>query len=461
MKKKLMSILLSSAVVAGMLAGCGNSGGAPAPTETQEPTQEEETAAEEEPAEDAEAETEAPASDGESAGSELAGELTLLHYLTEDAKLQALDDLIAGFTAENPDVTVNTEAVSMDNYLDVIKLRLSSGDAPDILFGGPSSYPELIDAGYIMDLTNEAFTERVSEGSLSLMKIDDAVYGIPLDQMANVVFYNKDIFEELSLSVPTTYTEFIDVCKALDEAGYAACAAGYQDQISLGANYFTIFYGTPYLACEQYTDETQNQGKSWSEYPTVAQALNQFREIIGYSNEDCKTITTDRAEQIFANGESGMIIIGTWGLGAIMNYNPDLNCGGFIYPSEEKAEDNALPLNTDDTWMIIKDSPNVEIAKAFFEYMTRPEVNAEWIGTVGQLSALEGVEADKLPQAAADIAELINQGCKVSMWTQYGAPSGQYSTAYYNCLQDFALSDTMTVEEWCENIDKEFSAASK
>ena len=55
-----------------------------------------------------------------------------------------------------------------------------------------------------------------------------------------------------------------------------------------------------------------------------------------------------------------MIIIGTWGLGAIMNYNPDLNCGGFLYPSEENAADNALPLNTDDTWMILKDSPNVD-----------------------------------------------------------------------------------------------------
>ena len=76
--------------------------------------------------------------------SDLSGELTLLHYLTEDAKLKALDDLIAGFEAENPNVTVNAEAVSMDNYLDVIKLRLSSGDAPDIMFGGPGTYPELV-----------------------------------------------------------------------------------------------------------------------------------------------------------------------------------------------------------------------------------------------------------------------------------------------------------------------------
>ncbi len=424
MKRKLLSLLLCGAMAASMMA---------VPASAEESTE----------------------------GSGLSGELTLLHYLTEDAKLQALDDLIAGFESENPDVTINAEAVSMDNYLDVIKLRLSSGDAPDVMFGGPSSYPQLVDAGYILDLTDEEFTERVSEGSLSLMKRDDKVYGIPLDQMANVVFYNKDIFSELNLSVPTTYSEFIDTCKKLKDAGYAACAAGYQDQISLGANYFTMFYGAPYLTCEQYTDETQNQGKSWHEYPAVAQALTQFREIIGYQNEDCKTITTDRAEQVFANGESGMIIIGTWGLGAIMNYNPDLNCGGFIYPSEEKAEDNALPLNTDDTWMILKDSPNVEIAKAFFEYMTRADVNANWIGTVGQLSALDGVEADKLPQGAAEIADLINDGCKVSMWTEYGAPSGQYSTAYYNCLQDYALSDTMTVDEWCDNIDGEYAAASK
>lgn len=393
--------------------------------------------------------------------SDLSGELTLLHYLTEDAKLQALDDLIAGFEAENPNVTVNAEAVSYDNYLDVIKLRLSSGDAPDIMFGGPGTYPELVNAGYIMDLSDKDYISRVSESSLSLQKLDDKVYAVPLDQMANVVFYNKDIFNDLGLTVPTTYTEFIDTCKALKDAGYAACTAGYQDAISIGANYYTIFYGAPYLTCENYVDETQNQGKSWGEYPAVKQALTQFREIIGYQNEDCKTITTDRAEQLFANGESGMIIIGTWGLGAIMNYNPDLNCGGFMYPSEEKAEDNALPLNTDDCWMILNDSPNADIADAFFEYMTRKDVNANWIGTVGQLSALDGVEATQLPQGAAEIADLINGGCKVSMWTQHGAPSGQYATAYYNCLQDYAISDTMTVDEFIETLDNEYAAASK
>ena len=43
--------------------------------------------------------------------------------------------------------------------------------------------------------------------------------------MANVVFYNKDIFEEQGLSVPTTYSEFIETCEALKAAGSTPCAA--------------------------------------------------------------------------------------------------------------------------------------------------------------------------------------------------------------------------------------------
>ena len=77
------------------------------------------------------------------------GELNLIHYLTETAKLQALDDLVAGFQEEYPDVTVNVEAMSMDNYTDVIKLRFSTDEAPDIIFGQPKSYSDLVENGLI------------------------------------------------------------------------------------------------------------------------------------------------------------------------------------------------------------------------------------------------------------------------------------------------------------------------
>ena len=50
---------------------------------------------------------------------------------------------------------------------------------------------------------------KMIENSLSLMKIDDVVYGIPLDQMANVVFYNKLVSKKfVSFKKPMNPSKF-------------------------------------------------------------------------------------------------------------------------------------------------------------------------------------------------------------------------------------------------------------
>ena len=155
-----------------------------------------------------------------------------------------------------------------------------------------------------------------------------------------------------------------------------------------------------------------------------------------------------------------MIIIGTWGLGAIMDYNPDGNYGGFTYPSEENADECYVPVSIDDSWMISEGSPNEEAALAFLEYATRAEVNSVWCGIASQLSALEGVECDTLPQAAQDIANEIATK-KTTAWSSVSNFTGQYSTVYTNSLRDFAMDDEMTKEEFITEMDEGFAAAGK
>lgn len=400
---------------------------------------------------------------GLSAGAEesaVSGELNIMHYIAEASKLEAFDDIVEGFKEEYPDVEVNSESTTLDNYQDIIKLKISTGDAPDIIFGSPKTYTNLIESGNIADLTDEEFISRIDEGILDNVKIGDAIYGVPQSVTSNAVYYHKDIFEELGLSVPTTYSEFIETCQQLQEAGYIPCAAGYQDGISVGANFYTIFYGAPYLECENYVDELVSGEKKAEDYPSLARSLEQWREIMEYQNEDQKTIDTNRAEQLFANKEAAMIIIGTWGLGPIREYNPDGDYGAFMFPSEENAEDNAIPVAVGDVWMAVNDSPNHEAAVAFLEYMSRPEVNAQWCATTQEISALSSVSTEGLSPAAQDVSELIASG-KVSNYDSVNSFSGQYYTTWGETLQDFALVDDMTVEDFCEELNNGFAAASK
>ena len=450
MKRKVVSMLLSAVMMLSLLTGCGSSTGAT----TSEPAAEPAKAAAESTAT---AETTAEAS---TESADISGELNIIHYLTETAKLAALDGLVEGFKEEYPNITVNVEAMAMDNYSDVIKLRFSTDEAPDVIFGQPKSYTDLIDNGLIKDLSGEDFISRLSESSRNCVTYNDGVYGVALDQMANVVFYNKDIFDEQGLSVPTTYSEFIETCEALKSAGITPCAAGYQDDIAYGANWYTIYYGSKWNQAQNNAQELMD-GASLADYPGYSEALDQWREImLNYQNSDCKTIDTARAEQMFANGETGMIIIGTWGLGAIIDYNPDGNYGGFTYPSEENADECYVPVSIDDSWMISEGTPNEEAALAFLEYATRAEVNSKWCGTASQLSALEGVECDTLPQAAQDIAKEIAT-TKTPAWSSVSNFTGQFSTVYSNSLRDFAMDDEMTNEEFIMEMDEGFAAARK
>lgn len=437
MKRKLCRRLIGIMMAAALLTGCGGK------ATVQEPAQG----------------TDAGVSQ-EAASEEVNGELNIVHYLSEPQKIAALDELVAGFEEEYPGIKVNQESTTLENYQDVLKLKFSTGDVPDVLFGGPKTYSAFVESGNIEDLTDYSFVDRVQQNTLENVKIDGRVYGVPLDVMANVVLYNKDIFEEVGLEVPGTYSEFMEVCRKLDEAGYVACTAGYQDGISVGANFYTIFYGTPYYNMSSFEEEMIAGEKKAGGYPELIRALTQWREIMAYQNEDQRSINTDRAEQMFANGESGMLIIGTWGIGAVANYNPDGNYGAFMYPSEEKEEDNRIPITAGDTWMMVKDSPNHAAAEAFFEYMTRPEVNARWCTTTQEMSILNDVETPALPQAMQDTAALIATG-RVCNYTAGTVFSGQHFASWGETLLSFAVTPDMTNEAFCEELDNRFEATNK
>ena len=50
------------------------------------------------------------------------------------------------------------------------------------------------------------------------MRIGDTIYGFPDDGDVFILYYRKDVFEEMGLSVPTTWDEFYEVSKAITDA---------------------------------------------------------------------------------------------------------------------------------------------------------------------------------------------------------------------------------------------------
>ena len=141
-----------------------------------------------------------------------------------DAGFKAVND---AFTAKYPNVKVNFSAVPNENYNQTRTSRLTAGSI-DLVVANPRELPSyvpasnegddarLADAGGWVDLTSQPFMSKFTPTVLDQIKYKGKSYTVPTGlSYYSGLTYNKKIFADNNLQVPTTWDEFIKVCDAL------------------------------------------------------------------------------------------------------------------------------------------------------------------------------------------------------------------------------------------------------
>lgn len=174
------------------LTACG--GGTPGGDNTAEPTSPDTTES---------AETTDPAG---------AVTITYLHRLPDGEGMTPVADLVAEWNAANPDIHV--EATKFDGAAAEMVLKLET----DIKAGagvclaqiGYAEVPQMYVKGLVEDVSAEAdaYAANFSAGAFGMMKVGDAVVGLPQDTGPLVYYYNEAEFTNLGIEVPTTLAEF-------------------------------------------------------------------------------------------------------------------------------------------------------------------------------------------------------------------------------------------------------------
>jgi len=120
--------------------------------------------------------------------------------------------LVEAFTAQNPNITINIESrpggTDGDN---IVKTRLATGDMTDIFFYNSGSLLQALNpAQTIVDISGEPFIANIVESFLPTVSKDGAIFGVPTGTaMGGGILYNTKIYEQLGLSIPTTWDEFV------------------------------------------------------------------------------------------------------------------------------------------------------------------------------------------------------------------------------------------------------------
>lgn len=132
-------------------------------------------------------------------------------------------------TEAGKNVEFNFEEIpTTDAYNQKIKLLISSGDLPDIVFNGGNNITELAaKSGKVADLTSyfEADAEwkaLFDETSLAFNTVDGKIYGVPVSKEISYIYYNKELFEKAGITVTdtgfATWDDFFAACDTLKAA---------------------------------------------------------------------------------------------------------------------------------------------------------------------------------------------------------------------------------------------------
>lgn len=137
---------------------------------------------------------------------------------------EALEDLTKKFEEENPNIKVTLQG--QGKYGDLNQILVASMQSPKELPTITQAYPDWMlqfkDADMIADLTDYVKDgmddyDDIFPGIRDEIEHDGKIEGLPFNKSTEVFWYNKDLFDELGLKVPTNYEELKEVSKKIYE----------------------------------------------------------------------------------------------------------------------------------------------------------------------------------------------------------------------------------------------------
>lgn len=286
-----------------------------------------------------------------------------------------IDALTEAYTAMHPNVTFDIEVAAaggteVDN---LVKTRLATDEMNDIFYYNSGSLLQALNpSDTLVDLSGEPFIANISESFLPTVSQNGGIFGVPVGfAAAGGILYNKNVYDQLGLSVPKTWEEFEANNEKLKEAGIPPVLQTYGDtwtaQLFVLADNYNVAQADPSFA-EDYTD---NKAK-YADIPAAMAGFEHLQE--GYEKEwyqqDFTTTRFEQGLEMLANGDVAQYPMLTQVMPTIASNSPDKvnDIGFFALPGNDATKNGAtvwMPL----AFYIPKTSAHIDVAKDFFAFV--------------------------------------------------------------------------------------------
>ncbi len=393
---------------------------------------------------------------GGASGKKVTIELAISKSSQDSAFIQ--QDLLDEFEKKT-NIHVNLQLIPAEQTTTVLQTKLAVEETPDIIqYNLASATTDLNLERNFEILDNEAWVSRIQ--NKDVLSAYGHVYSFHVSQDTGMqgVVYNKQIFEDLGLSIPQNFEEFLQVCEKIKAAGITPVFMPYKD--AWAANIWPAAAFADFAAKNDpaFFDDLNSNKRKWSDIPEFKTFLQQQYEVYkkGYTNADVLSDSYDMAVGKFLNKEVAMMFMGDWLIEGVAQQDPNMKLGVFPIPSSEGASLGASPLGGQ--LFVPKKAKHLNEAKEFLNFMASKEIAQKIVDSKGYVSNLNDVTTPALPEYKQEIVDNYITPKKTVLTSD--AYMLVDRSELYRLLQD-QFAGGLTPEEVLKAWDEKFSQLMK
>ncbi len=287
--------------------------------------------------------------------------------------------VIDNYMKENSNVKIEVEALAEEPFKNKLKAYMSSNEAIDVtMVHGGAELATLVQADYVKEVLPEEYEGEEYNflpGVYKSFTFNDKLYGLPRNSDYEVIYYNKKLFEDNGIQVPTTFDELLEAVKAFRNNNIMPMSINGKDLWSFGGLYQFIvqrYSGDHNLILDavskdiKFTDDEN--------FLKAAEYMVKLRDA-GIFQDGFMTADYGSSQNLFTQGRAAMWFMGSWEAGMATNeslseeFRNNLSVAKLPIAEEGKAQINDLLAWNGGGYALVKNSEHPEEAKKFFDYL--------------------------------------------------------------------------------------------